>query len=415
MAIKNNLQDDELEQQQQGQGLNTSGTQSIADAAGPGAVNGPTAPTGSGFVNLDQYLKANDGSGAKLAGDATADLASQTTDYTKTAANTAQQATTDYTKTANDAKAQSANLQQGIANDANGNATAASKFLGVNYTAPDYTKTTGDLAAKAGTLNDNLKQVDDSDYQKGLLQSAYGKNQPYTSGFGALDSFLINGSQDGRDAIGAVKGKQADVTGALQNVNDTVAKQDAAARQAFADSQNALKGKAHDLFSQRDSANNAKVAAMNSGLQREGYDGVKDYGLGDSDVTSDADRLNLQALASLSGDNYDAGKYNQRGGTQGTLRPVAPPPPPVVTPASDTQPVAPTPTGPNDKSLADVGGFTAVQNAGTNIKNAATPVNIMTPETAMNNALAKYLPKSPAAAGNSVTKYVAPRLKALGR
>jgi len=311
MAIKNTLEEDQaLQAQNATGGLNTSGVVGSNTAAG-GQAAVATAQGGSGFTNLDKYLGTNEGQGSKLAGDATADLSKQANGFDASAKAATDKAATDYSGISKTATDTSASLQSGLASDASGTKAAAAKFLGAGYQAPTTGDYTNQLKVNADKLNQNLGQVDKAEYQGGLLKNAYQNNGlGYSNGFNQLDSFLMGADKSGRDVINGVKAKSAGVTANLDTANKAIGASDQAARTAYGGAQQQVRDTAASQYGKIDQDLNSQLAAKNSGLVREGRTGVKDASLGD--VGSNKNRLDLQALAQLSGQNYDAGKYSAR-------------------------------------------------------------------------------------------------------
>jgi hypothetical protein len=319
-------QDDENDLQKQQNGQSTSGvvgtatpgaTASGGGAAPSGAAN-PTAPTSTGFVNLQSYLDANQGTGAGLAGAATKPLTDQVGTYGQTAANTVSGAKSGFDAAAGDSQA--ATAKSGLASDATGGYDAASHFVNSNYGGPKASDYTGALATQQGTLDGQLSGVDKQSNQQDLLNSAYGANgQQYTNGFGQLDSFLIGGSQDGRAAINGVKGQTANVDSAYNNAanslngmqtdsqNRLAANQAGVRSAAGADATNIVNG-AQPLVGQKNTTlNKSNVGTAQASL---------------GDVLTDKNRTDLQALSQLSGQAYNP-DWNKKTFNAGTAAPVA--------------------------------------------------------------------------------------------
>jgi hypothetical protein len=194
--------------------LPTSGVvDSMTGNAGATAPNAPVADPaktpGTGFVNLQQYLDMNKTEGGRLAGDATKGVVKQVDAYSTKAKNTVNNLSDDFSA-ATGSKA-AADVTSGIQKDASATYDAAKDFLGTTYTGPKAGDWTAGLAEKKDNLTNTLGAVDKAENLQTSLKDTYGKGSNYTAGFGALDQFLVSGSQSGQDKLAAVKGKAADV------------------------------------------------------------------------------------------------------------------------------------------------------------------------------------------------------------
>jgi hypothetical protein len=150
-----------------------------------GPANNQAASTpGSGFTNLENYLGANKGQGAKVADEINAAGDSAIKEVKDTASGLATTYEADGTAAAN------AGAAQGIAD-------AKSGFSGSTaYNGPAEAPKDNDLEKAYQNVNDGVDAFSNDPY-KG--QSALQKNHGYGQGFAALDNFI--GRQDGRENI----------------------------------------------------------------------------------------------------------------------------------------------------------------------------------------------------------------------
>lgn len=312
-------QDDDQIKKQQDQGLNTSGVVGANASAGPTASGGAAvdtkAPTSTGFVNLQQYIDANQGTGAKMASDATKDLSNQVTNYGQTAASTVSGAKGGFDAASKDDEAKQ--ITGGLAKDANGTYGQASKYLSSGYSGPQASDYTGTLGASKDTLNGQLNGVDKQSNQQDLLRNAYGSNGQYSNGFGQLDSFLIGGQQEGRDVINGVKGQTSTVNNAYNGAANSLNGMQTDAQNRLASNQAGIKTAAKTDLGNIVGAGNQALAQKNASLDPNNV-GTAKGSLGD--VLTDKNHVDLQALSQLSGGQYDQ-NWNNKTFNAGTAKP----------------------------------------------------------------------------------------------
>lgn len=275
-------------------------------ATGKGPVVDTKAPTSSGFVNLQQYLDANKGAGAKMASESTKELSESADTYKKDADAAVQSFQKDSSAAAGDDDA--AKLSSRLATDASGAYSDAAAFLGSSYGGPQAGTAAAELGASKEPIQGNLNKVDDTYYQKDLLRQTYGKDGHYTSGFGALDSFLMNGEQSGRDVISGVKAKAGEVGKAYDDAAARINQSETDARNKLAANQASLKDNARKVQENIVKQGLDKVGTINKGINRDFIE-TSDASLGDA--LSDKDRLDLEALANLAGADKDAAWYRK--------------------------------------------------------------------------------------------------------
>ena len=175
-------------------------------ASSPGAAAPSSAPTGSGFTNLQKYIGVNSDQGGQLANAVT---------------NQAGQGTEAYTTGLN-------NIASGIAGEYGANTTQYGNTVGeqdsvVNGLNTNEVNASGLAPAITTGANAlNARQdlaLNNSDAQQSLLKKEFG--QGYQSGFGKLDSLILG--QTNRAGLEAgIAGNKANIAAAGVNAQGTV-------------------------------------------------------------------------------------------------------------------------------------------------------------------------------------------------
>lgn len=211
----------------------------------------PAASGGSGFVNLDKYLNANAGQSQGLADTVTGGVKDQVKQQQDTVAKLNEEAQKEIEQknksqvTGNlvdeSGKAKADNVQEW--------AKGASDVINSDYKYGLADATQGkvnEAITNYGNVKNTLENVDDRNYQQQALKNAYNKQGNYTSGFGALDTFLLNADQSSRDQINATKALGQNFN--YDPINNETLKgyEDAAAAQ-FAENQAKVRGAAGGL------------------------------------------------------------------------------------------------------------------------------------------------------------------------
>lgn len=323
------LTDEDKAKQQAGGGVSTT-NQSDAYTSPGGSTGAPPAPaasSGSGFVNLQQYLDQNQGAGARTADAITKPLAQQADAFKTTADQTVKNAGAAFN--AAGGADQSGSIQTALKADPTVAYTAASDFLGKGYTGPAAGDLSAGLSADASRLSDSLGKVDGVDATKAALQDTYGKSGgPYTSGFSELDNFLVHGDAGGRAKLGEVKAKAGDVNAAATSAAGELNVAEQRARTTLAANQQHVRDtaglKSTDIVKGA-GGRQARMSASN-GFNVDAHDAS----LGD--VLSPKEQSDLEHLATLTGGATNADWYKKTFAAGHA----PPPPPPVLAPAGAT-------------------------------------------------------------------------------
>lgn len=218
MAIINEEEDKNVNQT--GQGLNTSGQAGVVGAGGaPAGATQSTAgggQAGSGWTNLQTYLDVNKGQGGQLADQVGTDVNNKVEDFKKT----------DVSGAINEiGQAAGTTEADEIKKDVAANAGKAKTFLNQGFGAKQVTDYTAPINATAASVKDNLNQLNDQNYQKGALQKLNNKQGNYTGGFGALDSFILNGDEQGREKLSGIQKSGNDAVGStMSGITDQLTK-----------------------------------------------------------------------------------------------------------------------------------------------------------------------------------------------
>lgn len=316
-------------------GVVDSSTPTGTAPAGGAAAAAPTP--GSGFVNLQQYLDQNQGEGARLAGAATAGLVGQVDALKTDAKNTV---TTGAEQIKAGAKSDEAKqVIQGVRTDPNAVQDVATSFLGAGYGGPAASDLTAGIATTANDLSGKLATVDDSANVQSSLATTYGTNQPYTGGFGLLDSFLVGGTQSGRDTLAGVKAKGSEVEATVDSAQTLLTEAEDRAKKQLDKNKQAVLSTAKEVKGNTLANLEAEAAKLTASANPNAA-GVKAASIGD--VIDDEKKADLDALtAILNGDSidyegtFDEGAIPQSDTPAGVDIPGAPIdiPPPVAPPA----------------------------------------------------------------------------------
>lgn len=318
MAIINEEEDKNVNQT--GQGLNTSGQAGVVGAGGaPAGATQSTAgggQAGSGWTNLQTYLDVNKGQGGQLADQVGTDVNNKVEDFKKT----------DVSGAINEiGQAAGTTEADEIKKDVAANAGKAKTFLNQGFGAKQVTDYTAPINATAASVKDNLNQLNDQNYQKGALQKLNNKQGNYTGGFGALDSFILNGDEQGREKLSGIQKSGNDAVGStMSGITDQLTKARGDANSLFEANKLAVKGAAKGQYTglmdqaalrAKEKSGQSKTAASGTISQKraeavqsdaeldtpdiagDGFVKGADYAA--SDVLTDADITALNSLAGL--------------------------------------------------------------------------------------------------------------------
>ena len=393
--LANYLDEDEKKKAEEAKGgttpRSTSGVVDSTTPTGPapagGAPAAAAAPTpGTGFVNLQQYLDMNQGEGARLAGAATKGLVDEVGSFKDTATKTVNEGATQIKAGAKDADAKQ--VIQGVVSDASAAQDAAKDFLGSGYEGPAAADLTAGLAATKNDLTSKLSTVDNAANVASSLAATYGNKQPYTGGFGLLDSFLVGGTQSGRNTLAGVKAKAGEVEKTLGSTQATLTAAEETAKKKLESNKQAI------INTAKQSQGNIlgsleKEAAKLTSTANPNAKGVKAASIGD--VINDDQKADLDALtAILNGDSIDYGSTFNAGSVPATNTPagevVVPPPPS----GEDTPPPPPSNDGELPPALdATSQALGAAAKAGADVSNAVKKLN--EPNVQMTDSIGNFL------------------------
>lgn len=304
------LTDAERKKAEQGAPNTTGAASGVITTPGGGAggatPNAPAAaPTsGAGWTNLQQYLSGNPDAGGKMATATTAGLTKDASALDTGIKKAVTTGTTDINNAKQADTTAGTRLMDGIKNDASATLPAAQEYLGAGYSAKAAADYTAPLAATASSLVPKLRDVDKAENVAGALKTTYGQKGNYTSGFGALDQFLIGGSQAGRDTLATVKAKGDTLNSALGNAKSQLEVAEIGAKNQHAKNRALVKGAAGTQKTASVGDATTRLAAQNAGIDRTRAN-FKEASLGD--VLTDDQRLDIAALNAIAGitDNTD--------------------------------------------------------------------------------------------------------------
>lgn len=314
------LTDEEKKKADAQAGVNTSGV--IEGTAGAGTSAGMAeqqakAP-GTGFVNLQQYLDMNKGAGAGIAGKVTEDVNKAADTYSTTAQQKLEQGKEKFSEASK--SGQASQIRSSIVSDADQNKQAAQDFLGAGYAGPRATDLAAPLAADRTKLQSDLSKVGDLEQQQANLQKAYGGTGNYSSGYGLLDSFILQGDQSGRDKINQVKGRAAEVGSTFDTTSSKLKAEEEAARNALAENKRSIVSTADQERARIENEANRKAQRINLEIAQQKREGAKNASI--ADALDDNQLSDLRALAELSNANTDYFRTLDRG--QAKAQPAAP-------------------------------------------------------------------------------------------
>lgn len=286
--------------------FNTSG---VVDAVGssapaPGSAQAEQSQKtpGTGYVNLQSYLDLNKGAGAGLASKANEGALKAADQFKSSAQSSLDQSQQKFTDASG--ASQAGALKGAILQDANKTKGAAMDFLGSGYSGPTAGDYTASLAADKSKVQQSLESAGDPSQQQANLQQAYGQGgKAYTSGYGLLDSFLMQGDESGRQKIGEIKGMSSDIGATYDQTAKTLSEREKQAREGLQANKQAIVdtaiGKKDTIESE------AKRVADQKNRQNSGNQDFRAASLGDA--LTDSQGIELQALREIA--NLDPGDY----------------------------------------------------------------------------------------------------------
>jgi hypothetical protein len=229
------IKDFNEEDKQAGQQL--SGSSGSVSSAPTGGGSGPAQPTGnagSGWTNLQTYLGANQGQAGGLADQIGQDANKKVDEFKDTKADS----------TVADINKQSRTDEaQGYTGDVAKNADQVKNFLSSGWGGKDTNTYTEGVRNQANQVKGTLGQLNNQGYQKATLQRLNNTpTQAYSSGFGALDSFLVNADPNARAKLTMTQGRGQEVDQTLNNFTDQVSNAVAGSKKQFDDNKQLLRG-----------------------------------------------------------------------------------------------------------------------------------------------------------------------------
>jgi hypothetical protein len=232
----------DFNEEQQGQQLSgDSGTLSASTGSASSGSATPTATSqGSGWTNLQSYLGANQGQAGGLANQISQNANEKVDTFNKT----------DTSKSVAEInKGSQSALAGDYAKDVAKNADKVKGFLSSGYGGPDANVYTAGIRNSANQVKDELGQLTNQNYQKATLQRLNNKpTQAYSSGFGALDSFLVGADPNARAKLTMTQGRASEVDNTLNRAQGEINTADTQARQSFDANKNMLRDAARSQY-----------------------------------------------------------------------------------------------------------------------------------------------------------------------
>lgn len=250
-----------------------------------GSTTGEAAPVskgGSGFTNLNKYVSANVGQGARMASDVTKDVGQTAQGVREAGTSLQQQALRD--------------IEQGTVKDTGVAASLVSdptkvnreqfqRQYGATYSGPqdvsgyDYYKqgTQG-----VGRLEQQLKASQSQEGRKSLLEQAYERPQ-YTAGQRSLDSFILGASEAGKQQLQNLQQQYSGVGQEFADISKGLESQIGQARQTTQQTREATR----QAYDQAVQAQQAELEADRAALQKMQSGRDKSFERMVSDLTGD--------------------------------------------------------------------------------------------------------------------------------
>jgi hypothetical protein len=312
-----------LDEEKQGQ---VTSTQSGVVGGGTSTAGGPAA--GTGWTNLNQYLDANAGAGEQIANKAVEDTGAQLasdkssiTDWSKGLQSNISAAKQEDTAKAGDYQGQAGNAGANF-----GQAAQQQSFDAWRNATQKAPKQFEDQAGYQGAygaqskIKDRLSMMGDRANQSKLVGDAFKKDNPtYSSGMGKLDTFLA--TADGGNSLNQklqglsnqysgdyLGGAKTDYGAGVQDLQQTMGKNRSDVMGAISNQYNQLKAQADQGVSglNKTQLQAPTIEAMNRGATVTGKSNAS-Y----ADALDPTKLADLEALATLSGQQFDASQKNK--------------------------------------------------------------------------------------------------------
>lgn len=218
MAFYDEDDEDNLNQDEEGGGVATSGQSSLITGGDAGAAAGSAnAPDkSSNFVGLNQYLNANKPQAAKL-GDQAAGVINNSANEAKNSVNSLNQAASEQIKpTQSLGSSIFDKLNQGAENLSQDEKSQLKSTAGAQYTGPKTVADFGDTYSNAQKATKTAAQnIDDSGTEQGRMNLiTQVNNKPRTQGMNVFDNALLQAG-GGREKIDQAAKANQDVKGSL--------------------------------------------------------------------------------------------------------------------------------------------------------------------------------------------------------
>jgi hypothetical protein len=269
----------------------------------------------TGYVNLQQYLDANKTAGSEIADAIGADIATDAKTLQDQATKTQTSAENAYSGAAKDAETKA--LQDKFKTDASGAYQNASTFLKSGYSGPDAGNYTATLSEAQKALQNKTSLLGTQEGQLAALNQKFGKSGQYSSGFGLLDQFLLQGDQSGRDKLKEIQTKASDAGKSANDATTKILDAQTKAQGRYQENQKTLRKSAKSELE-----NQIGKASHQRGLMNDKLDmnriGAKKASMGD--VLNQKQIADIQALSNIANEKFDPSSY-QKTYNPGTERP----------------------------------------------------------------------------------------------
>jgi len=303
-------------------------TSTQSGVIGGGTSDAGGAAAGSGWTNLNQYLDANKGAGEQIANAAVGDTANEFASN-KSAIDSWSKGLQDQIGSAKQADTTQAQQYSGQAGSAGANFGEAAKqqtfdaWRNVAQNAPkqfeDQMGYQGAYGAQS-KIKDNLNLIKDPTNQSKIVADTFRKQNPtYSSGMGKLDTFLA--TADGGNSLnqklsglagqysGDYLGDSKNAYGAgVTDLQATMGKNRGDVMGAISNQYNTLKGMADSGVS---SLNASQISAPSIEAMNRGATVTGKQNASYADVLDQQKLADLEALSSLSGQQFDASQRNK--------------------------------------------------------------------------------------------------------
>lgn len=318
------IQRSPLDEEQQGQQVTS--TQSGVVGGGSNMAGGATA--GTGWTNLNQYLDANKGAGEQIANAAVGDPANQLASSQAEIGDWAKNLQGGLESQKQADISQAAGFKSGVSNAGQNFGQAAQQqsfdaWRKATEKAPTQFEAAPGYQGAYGAqsrIKDTLSMIGDPTNQSKIVADTFRKGRPtYSQGMANLDTFLATadggnslnqklsglGSQYSGDYLGQAKNAYG---AGVQDLQQTMGKNREDVMGAISGQYNALKGQAEQGVS---GLNASQLQAPSIEQMNRGAQVVGKQNASFADVLDAQKLADLEALAQLSGQTFDASQKNK--------------------------------------------------------------------------------------------------------